>query len=248
MQRHGVRLCPRGRNRLDALALLDRLALDGPVLCIKRADGSLRQVKSFRTITGGDPEAYAYSLNVHRRHLDPKQKRDLIARLLKAAPETSDRQIAKAAKASPTFVGKVRAEKEAIGDVSTVDTRTDTKGRKQPARKPTKKAKAEAPASKSRRVPKPDSRIIAPEVAERVGRVVAKLVALDTDLARELADLILERGAPERLWNDITTTIDFEELKATDPETSADTMKAQLAALDDGVDPGPLPESLRRRS
>jgi len=30
----------------------------------------------------------------------------------------------------------VRAEMEAAGDVSTVDTRTDTKGRKQPVRKP----------------------------------------------------------------------------------------------------------------
>jgi hypothetical protein len=42
----------------------------------------------------------------------------------------SDRQIAGMVKASPTFVGKVRAEKEATGDVSTVDTRKDSKGRK----------------------------------------------------------------------------------------------------------------------
>src|SRR5262249_12056598 len=69
------------------------------------------------------------------RHLTGEQKRELIAQQLKATPEKSDRQIAEIVKASPTFVGKVRAEKEATGDVSTVDTRTDTKGRKQPAKK-----------------------------------------------------------------------------------------------------------------
>ena len=49
-----------GRNRLDALAILDRLALNGTELCIKRADGSLRQIKSFKAIIGGDPEEIAY--------------------------------------------------------------------------------------------------------------------------------------------------------------------------------------------
>jgi ParB-like chromosome segregation protein Spo0J len=79
--------------------------------------------------------AYVISKNIHRRHLTAEQKRELIAKLVKAQPEKSNRQIAKVAKASPTFVGKIRAEKEATGDVSTVDTRIDTKGRKQPAKK-----------------------------------------------------------------------------------------------------------------
>jgi len=38
-------------------------------------------------------------------------------------------------KASPTTVGTVRAEMEAKGDVSKLDTRRDSKGRKQPAKK-----------------------------------------------------------------------------------------------------------------
>jgi hypothetical protein len=86
-----------------------------------------------------DPAAFVISRNIRRRHLTAEQKGELIAKLLKATPEKSDRQIAKTVKASPTYVGKVRAEKEAAGDVSTVDTRTDTKGRKQPARKPARK-------------------------------------------------------------------------------------------------------------
>jgi hypothetical protein len=124
-----------GRNRLDALALTGQLEVDEQgSLCIKKQDGGLELIEQ-RHIVGGDPEKHAYSLNLHRRHLTPEQKRALIAKLLKAHPEKSDRQIAKTAKVSPTFVGKVRAEAEEAGDVSTVDTRADTKGRKQPARK-----------------------------------------------------------------------------------------------------------------
>jgi hypothetical protein len=79
--------------------------------------------------------AFVFSKNIVRRHLKAKDKREAIAALLKANPNQSDRQIAEMIKASPTVVGKVRAEKEATGDVSTVDTRTDTRGRKQPTKR-----------------------------------------------------------------------------------------------------------------
>jgi ParB-like chromosome segregation protein Spo0J len=97
----------------------------------------------FEEFKGDDAAATAFviSANIRRRHLTAEQKRELIAKLLKEDPSKSDRQIAKTAKASPTYVGKVRAEKEATGDVSTVDTRTDTRGRKLPAKKTTKAAR-----------------------------------------------------------------------------------------------------------
>ena len=57
-----------------------------------------------------DPYGYVISANIHRRHLTAEQKRELIAKLLKATPEKSDRQIAETVKASPTTVGTVRAE------------------------------------------------------------------------------------------------------------------------------------------
>src|SRR5262249_61808449 len=84
-------------------------------------------------IRGNDPSANRTSANTHRRHLTAEQKRELIAKLIKATPEKSDRQIAETVKASPTTVGTVRAEMEAKGDVSKLDTRRDSKGRKQPA-------------------------------------------------------------------------------------------------------------------
>jgi len=99
-----------GRNRLDALALIDQLAVDGQGrLCIKKADGALGLI-DHQHIVGGDPEKHANSFNLHRRHLTPEQRRERIAKLIKEQPEKSDRQIAAAAEASPTTVGTVRAK------------------------------------------------------------------------------------------------------------------------------------------
>ena len=89
----------------------------------------------FVEFDGDDPIAYAISLNVHRRHLTSEQKREVIAKLLKAKPENSNRQIAKQVKASPTTVGTVRSKMEQEGDVSRLDTRLDSKGRRQPSQK-----------------------------------------------------------------------------------------------------------------
>jgi hypothetical protein len=84
-----------------------------------------------------DPYSLVASLNAHRRHLTPEGKRRAIAQLLKSQPDKSDRQVAEMVKASPTTVGTVRANMEATGDVSKLDTRRDTRGRRQPAKKGT---------------------------------------------------------------------------------------------------------------
>jgi hypothetical protein len=67
----------------------------------------------------------------------------LIAKLIKATPEKSDRQIAETVKASPTTVGTVRAKMEAKGDVSKLDTRADSKGRQQPVKRKPKPTEAD---------------------------------------------------------------------------------------------------------
>jgi hypothetical protein len=66
----------------------------------------------------------------------PIKKRELTAKLLKAKPEASNRQIAKQVKIDDKTVASVRREMEARSEIPNVEARTDTKGRVQPATKP----------------------------------------------------------------------------------------------------------------
>ena len=112
-----------GRHRLKAC---DRIGIDPPSRVF---EGTTEEAKAF-----------VLSANVHRRHLTFEQKQAVMFAELKRDPTQSDRAIAGKVKASPTSVGKLRAKAEAAGDVSTVNTRTDSKGRAQPATKPKPKA------------------------------------------------------------------------------------------------------------
>jgi hypothetical protein len=85
--------------------------------------------------TRTDPYEYVVTANLHRRHLTAEQKRELIAKVVKADPTKSDRAIAKTTKTDHKTVASVRAAKERRGEIPHVKTRTDTKGRKQPAKK-----------------------------------------------------------------------------------------------------------------
>ena len=81
-----------------------------------------------------DPYAFVLSANVHRRHLTAEQRRDLIAKVLKADPAKSNRQIAKQVKADDKTVANVRHDLEARAEIPHVEIRTDTKGRRQPVK------------------------------------------------------------------------------------------------------------------
>jgi len=115
-----------GRNRLDAM---EKAGL--PVLKGNQLDVGWNSVK------GVDPVTFVISKNIHRRHLSAERKRELVAKLIQAAPEKSDRQIAKDTDSNRNTVGRIRTELEQTGDVSLSDTRTDSRGRKQVAHKPT---------------------------------------------------------------------------------------------------------------
>ncbi|MGA8699781.1 MAG: hypothetical protein WB689_39330 [Xanthobacteraceae bacterium] len=153
-----------GRNRLDALAQLGLLyETEDHHLGIKkwtgcrwrdRPAGRIGYGCEFRSFTEGDPYEIALSLNVHRRHLTADQRRELIAKVLKAKPGASNRQIAEATKTSHPTVAKVREELEQRGDVEKVSTSIDTKGREQPRQrssKPTTIAGVERPPPSRRR-------------------------------------------------------------------------------------------------
>jgi hypothetical protein len=87
-----------------------------------------------------DPYEYILSANVHRRHLTATQRREIVAKILKAQPEKSDRQIAKQTNVDHKTVGAQRTKLEATGEIPRSATRTgaDGKTRKPSATKPTK--------------------------------------------------------------------------------------------------------------
>ena len=181
-----------------------------------------------------DPWAYVISANLHRRHLTAEQKRDLIAKLIKATPEKSDRQIAETVKASPTTVGTVRAEMEATGDVSKLDTRTDSKGRKQPARKTTTKP------------PPPSNEVLQQRAgaAERTRALMSRPKPAHDDIGADSGGEIKRlRERNEELENEnaclrrenVALRSEIDELRARLPTVSP--------PADDGLD---VPEFLRR--
>jgi hypothetical protein len=219
-----------GRNRYRAMLAAGHTPREGHFQKYKPA------------VPSDTPLSYVITANLHRRHLTAEQKRDLIAKLLEAQPEKSDRQIGKMARVSKNTAKSVRDEMEARGQIDHVETRTDTKGRKQPAKKSVSKPSAKPKPVKS------DPRIITPEIADRVGRFAQRLIDFDVDIARELTRFLMDDGACARLWTDLTTLLDQADRAAADPEASADAMKTKFAAIDDGRDPGPFPEALRRRS
>jgi ParB-like chromosome segregation protein Spo0J len=121
-----------GRNRLDAMELLGWDLIDDT--------GRLCSALRGHQLDSGyrEPEhlvAWVISANIRRRHLNQEQRRELLAKLLKANPSKSNRQVAKAAGVDHKTVAAVRAEVEARGEIPHVETITDTQGREQPAKK-----------------------------------------------------------------------------------------------------------------
>jgi ParB-like chromosome segregation protein Spo0J len=124
IREHGLR---------ESIVLYQGKILDGRNRARACAEaGTEPQYKEIAFVSDADAVAFLDSVNLHRRHLTPKQKRERIAVRLKVNPTLSDRQVAKETGASHPHVAKVRRELEESGDVETVSTSIDTSGRQQP--------------------------------------------------------------------------------------------------------------------
>jgi hypothetical protein len=169
---HGRTMLLDGRNRLDALERV----LGVPV--VRRDGDALEWAAPHKHLPSDiDPYAYVISANIHRRHLTAEERNDLIRKLLKAKPEISNLQIAKQVKRDDKTVAKIRREMEERSEIPNVEARTDTKGRKQPAKKkrlqesfePLTAYQAEAIAEQVRRIEKgTDDPQLASEVGQRL--------------------------------------------------------------------------------
>ena len=172
-----------GRNRLDALAELGVLYnIDGELGLKSWTGTKWAQLSGDRIrvqhLAGGDPYALALSFNVHRRHLTREQKRDLIAKVLKAKPEVSNREIAKQVKADDKRVATVRRDLEANAEIPHKADRIEADGRKARGRKPAEKKQKTA-------------EVAADDPAESAERMKAAHAIAD---ATVLEELILDLG------------------------------------------------------
>jgi hypothetical protein len=127
-----------GRNRLDAIELVTGKPVEIGAPSLMAGEDFLASDKVIVLDKSVDPYAYVVSANLVRRQLTAEQKRDVITALLKANPTKSDRRIAEEADSNRTTVGQIRKKLEQAGTCQSVDTRTDSKGRKQPASKKSK--------------------------------------------------------------------------------------------------------------
>jgi hypothetical protein len=189
-----------GRNRLEAMEAVG--------IKLTTGNGQIEWAKiSSRNVKGTDPIAFVISKNIHRRHLTADQKRDVIAKVLKATPEKSNRQIAETVKVDHKTVAAVRAEKVATGEIPQL---TKTVGKDGKARKaltkPTTKSpafiaaadRAEARADRTAQVPDAPNALLQPDDPDDSDEVVARMIDELTGKARLTVDFI-ERERPAQL-------------------------------------------------
>ena len=119
-----------GRNRLDAMELVGMPIFD-----------KIGRQRFYWRLMDGDPYEQVLSLNLLRRNLTDEQRRELIAKIIKAKPHASDRSIAKQVKRDHKTVAKVRKKMESTGEVSPVEKRVGADGKKR--KKPTAKKREE---------------------------------------------------------------------------------------------------------
>jgi hypothetical protein len=123
-----------GRNRLDAIELVTGKPVEvgAPSLM---AGGFLATDRVIVLDKAVEPFTYVISANLHRRHLNAEQRQHLLIELIVRAPGKSDRQIGKEIGVDHKTVASARARGEDVGKIPHVETHTDSRGRKQPARK-----------------------------------------------------------------------------------------------------------------
>jgi ParB/Sulfiredoxin domain len=117
-----------GRNRLDALELIG--------INLVKAGKFAPDLVPDKYVHNLEPYSYATSANIHRRHLTSEQKRELIAKLLKATPEKSNNSIGKLTKTDDKTVAKVRRKLESTSEIPKLEKTVGQDGKARKWREP----------------------------------------------------------------------------------------------------------------
>jgi len=148
-----------------------------------------------RPVDRVDPLDFVLSSNLHRRHLTPAQRREVIAAVLKQRPEKSDRHVAKQTKTSDKTVAAVREKLEASAEIPRMEKRQDAKGVERPSRNgPAAKQPTERAAERTADAPKSSKEYPKYPVSNAVNRWVHEAIdgikAIEENHGRfaELAD------------------------------------------------------------
>jgi ParB-like chromosome segregation protein Spo0J len=106
-----------GRNRLDAAEQAGLLSVDDHgELRLRHSSGDYVPIsKSYSR--EDDPFAFVISMNIHRRHLKPEKRQEILIALIARQPERSNRQIAKMAGVSDKTIGAARAKGEDVRSI-----------------------------------------------------------------------------------------------------------------------------------
>lgn len=103
----------------------------------------------------GDAEAASKavdSLNLHRRHMTIKQRKDIAKRELKENTRQSDSAIARKANVADKTVAAIREQLEERSEITNVATRIDSRGREQPAKKKLKEQSKKTPVDDNKKI------------------------------------------------------------------------------------------------
>jgi hypothetical protein len=133
-----------------------------------------------------DVPRFIVSANIHRRHLRPDQRRDLIKKVLKLEPEQSNRAVAAMVKVDDKTVATVRAEMEATAEIPQLKARRGKDGKTRS--RPNRSKPASAP--KLAAIPKPDAEQKWPGLAASLPTPDEEL-----DLLREFARFVIGRAS-----------------------------------------------------
>jgi len=224
-----------GRNRLDALEargwVFESVSRPAPGLPAEmrwrheNGDENFRVELIEANDRSNDPYDCVLSLNAHRRHLTPEQKRERIAEALRAKPDQSNRQVAEQVKVSPTTVGVVRRGLESTDQIGQLKKTTGKDGKARTT-KPKKSKKidisAEVEAQRPRIEEAPAKR--AEKTCPEPLSYTAKLLGVDERAVKAVAQAPKQAEIEEAIRNaptaaavppnaGVSTTITIESIK-----------------------------------